>query len=193
MALLKLVFLEGQRANSFFQGVPPFDRKTKGFSGIRTQDRAWARHWRLSLYQYTTATTTSTAGLLSLVAQVDKLEWEQANKQGLTHSYLHSRTWSLHLHPLPLMTGSSTLHLSQTGYQDTPPSPLRKWKVPQQGRLYAWVWSQWPKCSAQKIIYDIAFAHWDHTHIYASVPISLGTRLFAHGGRHHIVSCVEGS
>ena len=56
MALLKLVFLEGQRANSFFQGVPPFNRKTKGFSGIQTQDRAWARHWRLSLYQYTTAT-----------------------------------------------------------------------------------------------------------------------------------------
>jgi len=56
MALLKLVFLEGQRANSFFQGTPPFNRKTKGFSGIRTQDRAWARHWRLSPYQYTTAT-----------------------------------------------------------------------------------------------------------------------------------------
>ena len=52
MALLKLVFLEGQRANSFCQGTPPFNRKTKGFSGIRTQDRAWARHWRLSLYQY---------------------------------------------------------------------------------------------------------------------------------------------
>ena len=31
MALLKLVFLEGQKANFFFQGVPPFNRKTKGF------------------------------------------------------------------------------------------------------------------------------------------------------------------
>ena len=52
-----LFFLEGQRANSFCQGTPPFNRKTKGFSGIRIQDRAWARHWRLSLYQYTTATS----------------------------------------------------------------------------------------------------------------------------------------
>ena len=37
MTLLKLVFLEGKRTNSFFQGVPqgvpPFNRKTKGFSG----------------------------------------------------------------------------------------------------------------------------------------------------------------
>jgi len=31
----------------FFKGIPPL---------IQTQDRAWARHWRLSLYQYTTAT-----------------------------------------------------------------------------------------------------------------------------------------
>ena len=31
-------------------------KKNKGFSGIRAQGRAWARHWRLSLYQYTTAT-----------------------------------------------------------------------------------------------------------------------------------------
>ena len=38
----------------------PSTEKTKGFSGIRTQDRAWARHWRLSLYQYTTATSPST-------------------------------------------------------------------------------------------------------------------------------------
>jgi len=40
MALLKLVFREEQRVNSFFEGTPPFNRKTKGFSGIQTKDSA---------------------------------------------------------------------------------------------------------------------------------------------------------
>jgi len=40
MALLKLVFLEGQRAIPFFKAHHPSTEKTKGFSGIQTQDRA---------------------------------------------------------------------------------------------------------------------------------------------------------
>ena len=40
------------RANSFFARCTTLQRKNQRlFSGIRTQDRAWARHWRLSLYQ----------------------------------------------------------------------------------------------------------------------------------------------
>ena len=43
----------------FFLRCTTLQQKNQRLQGIWTQDRAWARHWRLSLYQYTTATFNS--------------------------------------------------------------------------------------------------------------------------------------